>query len=286
MKFFKTTFIIAACAALFSSCSNEAEEVIGDDVKVDMTFGISAGNPGTRAFLPNFPDSKDIHWTETDKVSVFASGHENEMGDVFSFKSYLTEHNDATFTGKSYANAGTYYVLYPAQSAARLTANGVKFNIPAVQKATKNSFDPNACIQIGKGDISSGFLAMKNVCAFFYITVTSGCNYVDLKAESDNWHLAGTCTAGSTGTGSGGVIINNFENDCTNVIRLTDIPTEGGTFFIAFIPTSSAGSRIAVTAGYGQAAGGPMTVHFESNMQFDAGHCYDIGTIAPTPASN
>lgn len=286
MKFFKTTFVIVACAALFSSCSNEAEEVIGNDVKVDMTFGISASNPSTRAYLPNFPTSKDIYWEETDKVSVFASGHENEMGDVFSFGSYQTEHNDATFTGKSYANANNYYILYPAQQAARLTDEGVEFNIPSEQTATKNTFDPKACIQIGKGKLQGdGLISLKNVCAFFYITVTSGCSYVEVKALTDDWHLAGTCIAGIEDTGSGGVIIKHFGN-CTNTITLKNIPSDGGTFFIPFIPTSNSGSEIEVTAGYGQSEGGPVTLQIQSNVNFVAAHCYNIGTISPKSTNN
>lgn len=277
MKFFKITFIMAACVAIFSSCSKDVEEVTVEDVKVDMTFGLSTSSSMTRAKIDGFNSAANIEsikWEETDKVTVFAQGH--EVGDVFSFEGYGDLSNQGLFKGKSYSKAGTYYVLYPAQSEARLTSNGLKFNIPAEQKAYINSFDPKACIQIGKGDIEEANLAMKNVCAYFYVKVEPGCNYVEIEATDETWHLSGTCT--SNDVTSGGVHITEFGDDCTNKVKLINIPAEGGTFFISFIPSTAVGSGLNVTAGY---EAGVVTYEIKSkpNTQFNAGWCYDLGEI-------
>lgn len=286
MKINKIAFAFAACLCIFISCSKETDEPVDNNVKVKMVLGVGTQISKTRTSIVGLDfthTSQDVHWSNTDKLSVFAEGH--EMGDVFSWKSWVSDelHNIANFEGYSYEieDNKSYYVLYPAQTNARLvsTSDGprLKFNIPNVQHAVVNSFDPAADIQAGKASSLRSKTDLQNACAFFYITLEPGYSQVDVSVDDNTeWHLAGTVSAEVT---SNSVAIKGFESDCTNEISLLDTE-EGGTYFIAFIPTSGFKHKLNLTL-HKINAGGVMTLQFEKSeggLQFAGGNYYNLGS--------
>lgn len=292
MKIRNIALALATGICLFASCSSETEDIVentNNNVKVKKVLGVGTLSTKSRAYISDLnlnSTSQGVLWSETDNLSVFAVGHEGEKGDVFSWKSWSPDelHNLANFEGYTYDGASNYYILYPAQDDARLlsTAEGprLKFNIPSVQNAVAGSFDPTADILVGKA--ASISTTLENVCAFFYITLPAGFSHVDISIPDNNdWHLAGTVTAE---VGTGGALIKGFESDCTNKISLQGTEA-GGTYFIAFIPTSNFHNSLNLTL-YKSYGGGVMDYYFEKSeggLSFTHGCYYNLGDYTPKP---
>lgn len=294
MKIMNFALAFAASLLIFTSCSNEADEIVdvNKDVKVKKVFGVGIQTSESRTAIVGTPgtdvDHLSVHWTQDDKLSVFAQGHEGEQGDKFSWASWQgnDSHKFANFEGSTHQieSGQSYFVLYPAQDNARLlSVNGeprLRFNIPDIQHAVQNSFDPAADIQVGKSasiGTSTQSINLLNACAFFYITLQPGYSQVDLTVqENEKWHLAGTVTAE---VASGGALIKDFESDCKNEISL--INTEaGGTYFIAFIPTSGFKDKLTLTL-HKMNQGGVMSLNFEKangGLTFTVGNYYYLGS--------
>lgn len=271
MKILNISLALTMCLVLCASCSNDNEEELISEVKVEKTFGISNSPSVSRASIVGLTTAQPgFKWEDGDQITVFAQGH--ETGDPFDYtgKDGEYDHHGA-FKGKTY-EADKYVMLYPAQSQARSTDAGVTFNIPTQQKATPNSFDPSACIQIGTGTGKTR-IGLLNVCAFFYVTLGPNCHQFKITALDENWHLSGTCTAK---VNSAGDRIEEFSDATSNVVELVDIPAEGGTFVVAFIPSTSTGTKIKVSYNYTK---GTMNQELEAGSNFLAGHLYNLGEI-------
>lgn len=290
MRILNCAFAIFASLCFIASCSNnDVEEVIENDVKVEKTFGVSAAKPETRAYIHNF--SKDlmspgqsILWDkDRDKVTVFAKGH--TAGDEFEFNAYSSPYNKATFTGKTF-NTNEYFVLYPAQSNAKLVqeTDYVQFTIPDEQNAIDGTFDPDAGIQIGhiNSSIKTTDVALANACAYFCLTVKpDGCTGISIESLEPGFYLAGTVRADVK---SGGVIIKEFV-DGKEKITLNNISrTKEETYIIAFIPSNSH-PGVKVNVSY-PAPAGNQSISFapaeqpgvdNPKIQFVAGGIYDLG---------
>lgn len=265
-----------------SSCSNNDDEVIvNSDVKVEKTFSVGMPtNSATRAFMYGFDTnraSQEIHWDQSDKITIIANGQ--SKGDPFEIKSITSPANKATFKGFTY-DANEYWALYPAQDDARLTSEGyLQFTIPNEQIATPNTFDPAAGVQIGHiVTQTAGGFQLKNVCAFFVIELEEDCEYVTIESlNSPEWWLAGTVVAEAR---SGSAAIKGFvAGKCQSKIELKNIPSEGGIFFIPFIPSDQhPGVKLTV-----KFKNDSMPVPYEFNpksgnkISFSAGFIYDMG---------
>lgn len=279
MKSFIYFVAIATGISFFSSCSeNEIENAPVSNARVEKSFGVSTPSSSTRAHINNFSrehSSQDIHWDETDKVTVFAEGH--ETGDTFSFKDFSDGdlHNHATFSGMTYESE-SYYVLYPAQSSSRLTSdNKIQFTIPSEQTATKGSFDPAAGVYIGHVENATGEIGLKNAAAYLSFHANPSVNTVQMEAKVAGWNLAGTVIAKPK---SGGAIIESFVDGAgSSTVTLKDI-NGAGDYLLAFIPSNNLAS-FSVTV---WCAEGVYQYDFSSNTQFLAGNIYELGTLGTT----
>lgn len=276
MKITNFALTLVASICIFTSCSNEVNETVDKDVKVKKVFGVGTNSAASRTAIIGWnsgSSTQEVHWSGNENITVFAEGR--SKGETFSFKNYYSgeTNNIAEFEGYTYERK-KYYILYPAQNNARLNGDKVTLNIPAIQTATKNSFDPKANIQLGASNLGDR-TGLSNVCAYFRITVPSNCNKVTVEATNSTWYLAGTVIVDDIH--SAGNHISSFNSDCTNKIELTGI-TEEGTYFIAFIPTTSMSSGIKVTLD--KVGGSPVTKTFTSNAEgfnFVAGNYYNLG---------
>lgn len=266
--------VIAAGIYAFPSCSeNEIEKAPVSNVRVEKTIGVGIPSSSTRAYLDNFDQQHAtyaIYWSETDKITLFAEGHEE--GDTFDFKEYSGSFkHHATFKGMTY-EAENYTILYPAQSSARLTDDGyVKFTIPSVQNATLGTFDPAAGIQIGHATAETDLPILKNAVAYLSFHAEPGLHWVEMKSKTAGWYLSGTVTGNPK---SGGGLINGFVNG-SETVQLKNIPAEGGDFLIAFIPSNSVPGFEFTT----HSNSGVVNLSFESKQQFVAGNIYHLGSF-------
>jgi len=295
MKKIYYIFAIIASVSIFTSCSKDEENSVNNDGKVEMTFGVTLPNEvgnTTRAVVNDLSgDNPGIYWENGDEISVFTE--KSSKGDTFRFDTngWASRHNTGTFSGRSYANAGYYYGLYPAQSTASLVDGKLAFNIPDKQTAVLNTFDPKAGIQIGKAqswDSSSNVtLGLKNVCAYFAVTVGEGCESVIVTAQSnadmDPWYLAGDVKSDISKITSGGVSITEFVNCQSSITLSGGVIKQGGTFLIPFIPSSQCPKIFVKTTFYANsdnfnqpdASFVPKTE--DGKFQFQAGRIYDLG---------
>lgn len=281
-----------ACFTLFASCSSNNDENgnIDANKKVAMSFGVSLEQGTvTRAATSFSPTntSPNVNWEEGDQISVFVAGH--STGDVFDLAKIADgtgNQNQATFDGMSYAT-GPYYILYPAQTSARISDDGaLSFNIPSTQKAVSGSFDPKAGVQIGKADSWESHISINHVCAYFAVKVDEGCTNVEIIAYkktstgyevNPDWHLAGDVVVGDAR--SGNYAITGFGSNVSNSINLKggDL-SKGGYFLIPFIPTTGC-SALRVAASYN----GTGASHFfyptssATGFQFSIGSIYNMG---------
>lgn len=284
MKLLYSIFAISVFMPFWTSCSNEAAEDVVNDTKVDMTFYVSSSKQETRVHVEDFNSgvsNVNINWDETDKLSVFTYGH--QLSDPFKYYEIGDFDNIASFKGKSYKDASEFYFLYPYQETAKLTNRGVEFTIPATQKAINNTIDPASAVLIGKyannseNNLKIPRIALNHVCAYFYITLGPGISKVTISATNENWKLAGPVAMNTANIYSAGNHITSLDNGVSSV-SLTDIPADGGTFFIAFIPSGSVKSSLRLDV-----AGSLSTFELEEGFQFAAGHFYGLGVYNKAP---
>lgn len=274
MKSYIYIAAIATSISTLSSCSeNEIDKAPVSNVRVEKTIGVGIPSSTTRAYLDSFDKEHPtyaIYWSETDKITLFAEGH--EVGDTFDFYEYSgTFKHHATFKGMTY-EAENYTILYPAQSSARLTNEGyVQFNIPSEQKATPGSFDPAAGIQIGHATAATELPILKNAVAYLSFHAEPGLSWVEMKSKTAGWYLSGDVTANPK---SGGTLINGFVKG-SETITLTGIPAEGGDFVIAFIPSNGIPGFEFTT----HSSNGVKQLDFQSKQQFLAGNIYHLGSF-------
>lgn len=272
MKSYIYIAVIAVSISAFSSCSeNEIEKAPVSNVRVMKTIGVGIPSSNTRAYLTynGTQSTYGIYWNETDKITLFAEGH--EIGDTFDFVEYTGEfNNQAIFKGMTY-EAQNYTILYPAQNSARLTDEGLVFTIPSVQKATPGSFDPAAGVQIGSATDEAESPTLKNTVAYLLFHAEPDVYSVEMKSNISDWYLSGTVIGNPK---SGGGLITGFV-DGKNNVKMNDIPAEGGDFLFAFIPsTSNPGFTISVST-----KNGSYDIEFSSKNQFAAAQIYKLGTL-------
>lgn len=134
----KNMIIAAAVLASAVACTKEIEEPSALDGKVQMSFAVSTEQ--TKTVLEG---ANKTLWTGVEKLSIF----DGESNNLFAAE-LATPSATAEFTGKA-ATAQTYYALYPYNSAAKLSGTTVSTELPAVQTATKGTFDPSAALLFG-----------------------------------------------------------------------------------------------------------------------------------------
>lgn len=278
MKLTNNIFATIICLLIFSACHENDLEIVSEDRMVEMTFGLELPNSSTRAQMkPN--DKEKFMWVNGDQVSIFAQGHDNVPGNTFTFSEYAAEDykHQGFFSGKTWdiTDDKYFWALYPAQSDARLVGNTinavVECTIPTQQKAYNNTFDPAACIQVGTASKATSSIQLENVCAFFYITVGKGCKGIKISAvDNEEWNMSGKVQVKAS---SSGASIQQFTGNNQNYVELTDIPSEGGTFYLAFVPSTHNTPSLEVSLTGTWAA----SFKLSSKKQFNAGHLYNLG---------
>lgn len=267
MKSFLFILSLSLGSILFASCSSDNDEIVDMDVKVPTTFTVASG-VDTRAY---WDQSKTIYWESDDKVKVFVDDH--IYGDVFTIVDFPVDKEPevVTFTGDTYKH-GTYYVVYPASQANTLQYDKtVHVTIPEFQTATKGTFDPSACIQIGGAADLNQTVQLKNVCAFLKITVTDKCDSVMVSPNMKGYGIVGDVAVNY----SSGIDPNTGWINRKHTVTLANLP-EAGTYLIAIGPSEGYQQGITVRVKYPNTD--EISNSTSSNPQFAVGFVYNLGT--------
>lgn len=285
-KFF-AMLAIAASTIFISACSSDdIDDEINDETK-EMSFLVGSPSSDSRAVVDGLNSQNPaVIWEETDHILVWGQGQTQSHD--FRWSAYQGNyHNFAAFTGTAFT-ADKYYIMYPKQSDAAFDGNGnITATIPTIQKATLNSFDPNAALCAGatKGQ-NDRSVSVLHACAFLKIKTVSDCKSITVSAvnpsaEGAEWKVAGkvTITASSAGT-----TITGYDQAVGTVTLNADgtaSPTTtfpAGTYLIAII-TSTKFPGIHVTVNY--ADGSKAEQSSSKEFQFNAANIYNLGTATP-----
>ena len=218
----KNMIIAAAVLASAVACTKEIEEPSALDGKVQMSFAVSTEQ--TKTVLEG---ANKTLWTGVEKLSIF----DGESNNLFAAE-LATPSATAEFTGKA-ATAQTYYALYPYNSAAKLSGTTVSTELPAVQTATKGTFDPSAALLFGTADGTS--VSLKNLTAMLKLTVPANVTSIEVDGN-------GTALAGSVN-----VNVESAELSGATASKVTlsgNGALEEGTYYIAVTPATVSGLSV------------------------------------------
>ena len=159
----KTYALCIGLALSVVSCSNDDFEGTNttDDQLVDMTF-VSAGleSPSnaeditpsnqakTRTVLGS--DGTTVTWQANDKIGIGFKGYQPKN---YPFTT-PTAGSDVHFWGKAPNQPNPYFMMYPYQQDAKISANNntqaiYQYNFPKAQNAIAGTFDPKANVSVG-----------------------------------------------------------------------------------------------------------------------------------------
>lgn len=146
--------IIAALAALLTSCSHEAEEI------ARITTISASTDQSTRAEVAS--DKTSVFWQSGDQLGVFGKNSSSEQKNLA--YTLPEEAAGAGTTSGKFQNSSSdittiYAIMYPYQSDdATLNAETLTCEIPSVQAATAGSFDKSAAIMYAFGSSTNAQL--------------------------------------------------------------------------------------------------------------------------------
>ena len=274
MKTFKIFLLAAVAAAFASSCETVDVTAEPSSDKVQMTFTVSADESAdTKTFLTS--NGQSVRWKKTDKLAVW-DGTDVCM---FSVPSTVEDFTGAVdFTGQAADGQEAYYALYPyaAEGLAFTTGEGDPYvtgvTFPAVQTATKGSYDPMAAVSVAVS--ADKTFEMRNAVALAKVSIKSA----DIKSvqitAADNETNAKAYLAGVAK-----VVIKEYPavyaqlSQSKSVTLTSENAMEPGDYYIAMIPRELAGLSVTYTKTDGSVA----TVSSAATVNFRRATITDLG---------
>ena len=183
----KIIFAIAAVAAMFGSCSQDADlEIVDNVAKPEAITSINASSEnGTRAVV----DGTSIKWQTDDQLGLLGTNASSEAKNT----AYTLSSGQGSTSG-SFANASSDITaisatMYPYQEGATWDATNSKLTleIPFLQTGVKGSFDPKAAIMYAIGSSTNQTLSL----AVNFLKITIGAGETNVHAVS----ISSTTTA-------------------------------------------------------------------------------------------
>ena len=149
MKNFKTYLLCLGLALTTASCSQDdfdSTEATSEKL-VDMSFIAGSSQPVTRTVLGS--DGATVTWQTNDKIGIgFGDQPKN-----YPFTT-PTAGSDVHFWGQAQNQPNPYFMMYPYQQDAKISANSntqaiYQYNFPKEQNAIAGTFDPKANVSVG-----------------------------------------------------------------------------------------------------------------------------------------
>lgn len=149
MKHFKAYLLCLGLALITVSCSQDDFGNGDSDSKnlVEMSFIAGSSQPITRTVLGS--DGATVTWQTNDKIGI---GY-GELPKNCPFTT-PTAGSDVRFWGQAHNQTNPYFMMYPYQQNAKISANDntqaiYEYNFPKDQNAIAGTFDPKANVSVG-----------------------------------------------------------------------------------------------------------------------------------------
>ena len=147
-----------------------------DVVLVDMSFTATIeDDSSTKTILDGKlgDGTRKVLWQPDDRIGLIAVTSESGEVPVYELENTIDEPSESVvFTGSS-PMAPTYWALYPYKSDCHsdLSNGTLTFDLPAVQKYVKGSFDPDSTPMVAKSAVGQP-LSFKNLCGLLALQLT------------------------------------------------------------------------------------------------------------------
>ena len=150
MKHFKAYLLCLGLALITVSCSQDDFGNGDSDSEnlVEMSFIAGSSQPITRIVLGS--DGATVTWQANDKIGI---GFKSPSAKNFPFTT-PTAGSDVRFWGQAHNQPNPYFMMYPYQQDAKISANSntqaiYEYNFPKDQNAIAGTFDPKANVSVG-----------------------------------------------------------------------------------------------------------------------------------------
>lgn len=150
MKHFKAYLLCLGLALITVSCSQDDFGNGDSDSEnlVEMSFIAGSSQPITRTVLGS--DGATVTWQANDKIGI---GFKSPSAKNFPFTT-PTAGSDVRFWGQAHNQPNPYFMMYPYQQDAKISANSntqaiYEYNFPKDQNAIAGTFDPKTNVSVG-----------------------------------------------------------------------------------------------------------------------------------------
>lgn len=238
----KTYALCIGLALTVVSCSNDDFEGTNstDDQLVDMTF-VSAGlespsnaediTPSNQAKTRTVLGSNGttVTWQANDKIGIGFKGYQPKN---YPFTT-PTAGSDVHFWGKAPNQPNPYFMMYPYQQDAKISANSntqaiYQYNFPKEQNAIAGTFDPKANVSVGIIPQRGKPFVAYNIGGLLRFTIKGTSNVKQVKLLSiGQENLAGNLKSTITFANDGK--ISAAKNEFTTASPVVNLKAESGT---------------------------------------------------------
>lgn len=228
MKHFKAYLLCLGLALITVSCSQDDFGNGDSDSEnlVEMSFIAGSSQPITRTVLGS--DGATVTWQANDKIGI---GFKSPSAKNFPFTT-PTAGSDVRFWGQAHNQPNPYFMMYPYQQDAKISANSntqaiYEYNFPKDQNAIAGTFDPKANVSVGIIPQRGKPFIAYNVGGLLRFTIkgTSNVKQVKLLAIGQE-NLAGNLKSTITFATDGK--ISAVKNEFTAASPVVNLKTESG----------------------------------------------------------
>ena len=227
MKHFKTYLLCLGLALTTASCSQDdfdSTEATSEKL-VEMSFIAGSSQPITRTVLGS--DGATVTWQTNDKIGI---GYGKQPKNCpFTTP---TAGSDVRFWGQAHNQPNPYFMMYPYQQDAKISANNntqaiYQYNFPKEQNAIAGTFDPKANVSVGIIPQRGKPFIAYNVGGLLRFTIkgTSDVKQVKLLAVGQE-NLAGTIKSTITFANDGK--ISAAQNQFSSASPVVSLTAESG----------------------------------------------------------
>ena len=229
MKHFKTYLLCLGLALTTASCSqddfNNTEAT--SEKLVEMSFIAGSSQPVTRTVLGT--DGSTVTWQTNNQIGI---GYKTAISNkTYPFKTPTTG-SDVRFWGQAADVNTPYFMMYPYQQDAKISANSntqaiYEYNFPKEQNAIAGTFDPKANVSVGIIPQRGKKFIAYNVGGLLRFTIkgTSDVKQVKLLAVGQE-NLAGTIKSTITFANDGK--ISAAKNEFSAASPVVNLTAESG----------------------------------------------------------
>lgn len=278
--FFKLALFVGAMT--FVSCSNNDDNIVNENDEF-VSFCVGTPSTETRTVVSGInTQGPFVNWETTDQLSLW--GLCNNTASAMKQMTYTKKgnlDNYAYFTATSSFDVtpSKYYVLYPYQASASCSNDGlITAEIPNVQYAVADSFDPAAAICAGSAASQQTSVTLDHACTYLKIKTTKDCELITVSSSQSDWYIAGKVTIDAA---SAGAAIKSFPEGKNSVTLNPKSPATkiyAGTYLIA-IASSTRLPGLTVTVKYDSSNSVSKTTGNDSQIQLASGTIYYLGTV-------